>query len=487
MQGYSTKKPVLGGTPAWSVAAPARLYAFYAVCLATLLVYLSEYIGFRDQGDFARAVGGMVRFPEGGIGRASQMRWDFHPGGFYPVDGFNLAAYVFRALGAGVWELSTSFHLGMVSLPAKVLVAAAIHMLASFYARQFQARYRVQAAAFGILAVAVFQAHNIGMLKSFYSEVLVFVFFTVLLAALAGWPRRGAGWWIVAASIGMGLTKPQYFNVPLLALACLLAIRNGRGRGQGVPWRFVVAMLVGQALCVLPVLHNPYAQLNYHQSTYFGSYLVQSPAQLQALGLTPHQQACVGIDAWGDRADGPGGSRPYRKGVSCYRESPQSLRDVLAPYAADPLTLWRLSVYALPAHFTVGYFHVFRDLFYVAPAGADYGPGAVLMKLTAWREATVTPMAVPLVLIGLALPWWLRRTDRALLAPTLLFLSVFVVTQAVVSLVGEGIRDLSKHLWAAQLALDLLVVALLGQVGLRVAAYRSKPRRAFERDDSKLP
>lgn len=464
---------------------PARLYAAYAVGLAALLIYLSEYISFRDQGDFARAVGGMLRFPAGGIGEPSQMRWDFRAEGFHPVERFDLAAYGFRAWGAAARAVSDRFHLSTVSLPAKAVVAATLYLIASFYARPFQARYRVQAAAFGLLALAVFQAHNIGMLKSFYSEVFFFLFFPVLLAAMLRWPRRGAGLWIVAASVGAGLAKPQYFYLPLLALACLLAM--GRGRERAVPRRFVALVLAGQALCVLPALHNPYAQLNYHQSTYFGSYLVQTPAQLQALGLTPHQQACVGIDAWGVRADGPGGSRPYRKGVSCYRESPQRMRDVLAPYLADPLTLWRLSVYAMPAHFTVGYFHVFRDLFYVAPAGADYGPGAALMQLTAWRERIVTPLAVPLLLVGLVLPWMLGRSGGAPLAPTILFLAVFGVTQAVVSLMGEGIRDLSKHLWAAQLALDLLVVALLGQIGLWVAAHRSTTCKAPARDGSELP
>ena len=39
-----------------------------------------------------------------------------------------------------------------------------------------------------------------------------------------------------------------------------------------------------------------------------------------------------------------------------------------------------------------------------------------------------------------------------------LLLGLFVVSQLIIVLLGEGVRDLSKHLWAAQLALDMLVV-----------------------------
>ncbi|MNV91962.1 hypothetical protein D3C71_1865080 [compost metagenome] len=37
-------------------------------------------------------------------------------------------------------------------------------------------------------------------------------------------------------------------------------------------------------------------------------------------------------------------------------------------------------------------------------------------------------------------------------------LGLFVVSQLIIVLLGEGVRDMSKHLWAAQLALDMLVL-----------------------------
>jgi len=39
-----------------------------------------------------------------------------------------------------------------------------------------------------------------------------------------------------------------------------------------------------------------------------------------------------------------------------------------------------------------------------------------------------------------------------------LLLALLVVAQVIIVLLGEGVRDMSKHLWAAQLALDMLVV-----------------------------
>jgi hypothetical protein len=46
-------------------------------------------------------------------------------------------------------------------------------------------------------------------------------------------------------------------------------------------------------------------------------------------------------------------------------------------------------------------------------------------------------------------------------------LAIFIPSQFAVSLLGEGVRDLSKHLAAAQYSLDLLSVL----IALQIATY----------------
>ena len=58
----------------------------------------------------------------------------------------------------------------------------------------------------------------------------------------------------------------------------------------------------------------------------------------------------------------------------------------------------------------------------------------------------------------------LSRSQRVIglrgLALAGLVLGLFVVSQIAITMLGEGVRDLSKHLWAAQWALDMLVLLL---------------------------
>jgi hypothetical protein len=72
---------------------------------------------------------------------------------------------------------------------------------------------------------------------------------------------------------------------------------------------------------------------------------------------------------------------------------------------------------------------------------------------------------------GLLLPFLNPRRGLSVetRAATLL-LALFVPSQIVVSLLGEGVRDLSKHLAAAQLCLDLLWVLLVLQLLAWVSA-----------------
>ncbi|MBK8359122.1 MAG: hypothetical protein IPL15_09085 [Comamonadaceae bacterium] len=55
-----------------------------------------------------------------------------------------------------------------------------------------------------------------------------------------------------------------------------------------------------------------------------------------------------------------------------------------------------------------------------------------------------------------------------------------------ISLLGEGIRDLSKHLWAAQLALDLLAILLATQIVLVLRQWLADRRNALREQEDRI-
>ena len=467
----ATPAPAGGRNAQWLLAA-------FCLALTALLVLLSEPLSFRDNGDFTRVVGGMLDFPTN-FPPPGTMAWKFRAGGFDPIEHFELAAYVFRVFGTVLAAVGLpEFNLAVSAVIGKLLVALGLFALADAVARSSGLGRRGHALVFALLMLVAFQAHHAGLLKSFYAEYVFFLALPVLLYGLVRWPSKSAVLFVGAGALGVGLAKVQYFYVPVLALAALGLLHGRQGRSWREPVLLVLSavLLAVQVVCLLPMQNNRYQQVNFYHSTYFGSYIPLTDVQRTAMGLTPEQVACIRVDAWGNKAMGPGGSEPVRVDTPCFgHRGDLRLGDVLRPYLAFPSVAFELARFALPVHFTVQYFHVYRDQVFLVPAYVSFGVGEVLVAASRWRDRILSGYLSFVVLgLGCVLPLVRTRGSR-LLGPTMLFLSLFVVSQLAISLLGEGIRDLSKHLWAAQLALDFLVLALLGHAALCLQDRRRTP------------
>ena len=148
------------------------------------------------------------------------------------------------------------------------------------------------------------------------------------------------------------------------------------------------------------------------------------------------------------------------------KENTIRFKDVLRPYIVHPDLLFRLWAWAAPAHFTVFYFHVYPQTRYLTPSDHNsYHSGKILVAASRLREMLLTRHYLALVLAGVVCALFGSRLGLApnVSAATML-LTLFSLSQFGVCLLGEGIRDLSKHLAAAQFCLDLLAVFVLIQI-----------------------
>ena len=112
------------------------------------------------------------------------------------------------------------------------------------------------------------------------------------------------------------------------------------------------------------------------------------------------------------------------------------------------------------------YFHVVPEVRYVIPSdGKSFHWGGILIRASEISERFVTPWYLGSIALGLVLSFVKALIGAEIRAVTLV-LAVFVPSQFAVSLLGEGVRDLSKHLAGAQFCLDLLNVFLVLQLAL---------------------
>lgn len=433
------------------------------VIIGVVLVWGSQELLFKDTGDFIRVIEHLKLAPIHG----SATRWRLPNDIFARAQNPELASWLFTMFGWLQRYLPGHvFDLVRTALVAKVWLLGCAALLSALVTTPLHDRGWGRGAAFVVWAAVFFMAHNISMAQTFFPEYAAYLALPLLVAGFlmpAGCARAVC---VFVAALACGLAKVQYFYVPLLILVCVVVANWWQRTSQDKS--LLALLVVAQVLCLGPLALSRHGALNAHQSLYLGSYMVLAPEQLDALGVPAEKRACIGIDAWGNQTSGPGGTQVKDVGHTCYPEQPPlSMRDTLRPYLAFPQTLPRLMQFALPYHFTVHYFHVYS--WFVLLQRLDDGRNPVaslLVKMSEWRDRTVTPLAPLFLVSGLVFFAFSRKASASSrrLALAGAFLSAFIISQIVVSLLGEGIRDLSKHLWAAQLALDMLVAVTLFQV-----------------------
>lgn len=442
------------------------VYYTLVLTVGVFLIMATKQVAFINQGDFARSVGFMLDAPIDPLPGSNLALfgfvWRYQEGSWLSVHAMNSSSAIFLVAGLVQKIYSNYFNVFAVSLGAKVALLWLGHLLAQRAGEHLALGWAGRTLAFVLLAVSLFYAHNIALLNSFYQEYAYFLFLpVVLLGCMSPRGRRRSAYLLIGALM-CGAAKTQFVYIPLLLLT-VIAASDFLSR-QRLDLGLMIGLLLVQAACVALASSYQSSSLNFYHSTYTGSYVVLSDDELRALGLDEREVACVGVDAWGNRLDGPGGTQVSPGHRSCVGMREISVRDILAPYLKYPdvaLRIWRR---AMPSHFTVDYFHVYRELRYALALEAD-ALGRFPRQASSLRESYVTPLLIPLVALGLALPVviWLLGLPCRLCAPSL-FLSLMIVSQIGISILGEGLRDLSRHMSAAQLGLDLLVLLCLAQV-----------------------
>ena len=142
-----------------------------------------------------------------------------------------------------------------------------------------------------------------------------------------------------------------------------------------------------------------------------------------------------------------------------------SAEAVLIPYVRVPTLLPRMILETFEAHWTTAYFHLDQDNPYVRTKPGEGPFNTAMASLdNAVSCLAVGPLAVFVLLGSMALVAVRGRRRRSRTAAVAALLLAVIGSQLVVCLLGEGFRDLSKHLMLGLFALELLSVVLLGAV-----------------------
>ncbi|HCO0785642.1 TPA: hypothetical protein N7J75_003438, partial [Escherichia coli] len=244
--------------------------------------------------------------------------------------------------------------------------------------------------------------------------------------------------------------KSQFFYAPVVAfLSYLLFNRDRIWLKSGL----LALSLVLSVTCI--VFSSGATSFNKYHANFYGVYLYAKEHNIELDSTI--DKSCIGIDAWGNRFDLDKGAVSTDIGTRCYDENKSSsFSDAIGFVIKNPSFLLSLPFdVGMRSQYTEDYFHVFKSIQLVRDDNSISG------DITHIKDYLFKDVRFIILAILLATSVIIRKRHEM---ATLFFSSCFGVTQLYIAFMGEGYRDLSKHLFGMNFSFDLSIFIILSIV-----------------------
>ena len=431
-------------------------YQLFFLSLGTIFLIEARGLFFIDQGDFDRIAWYFFEKPLD----LNHRIWQFKT--VFEEIRFDVPSWIFGIYANFQKLYRLDYYLEFSAVAGQLVMLAYAHAISKNISALARLGMSGRTALVLIFAASFFYSHNIAMLNSFYGEYVFMLALPLLILGIISLEKHensAEGYFLVLlGGFFMGMAKTQFFYIPtLIGLTFFLTRLIDK---KIINYRFVAALLIVQIICFIPLKKNDFAQLNYYHSLYFGSYLMLDDSELTKLALPLESRQCIGTDAWGNSISGAKGEKVESGGKTCYKDQEIKISDVLAPYIFFPFTMIEMIGYSEAHWGSVRYFHVYPDSHYLRSTLGPVDSTNILVKLSLIRDRIFSGYVLVLMAcLGIASVFW-RRLDGFVRYPSF-FLGTLFLSQLLVSILGEGVRDLGKHMWAAQFSMDVMVALWL--------------------------
>lgn len=448
------------------------LYCIAAAVIFIVLLFTGSFIGVADNGDFLRIMGsiGLNYFNEAESYDERFFKFahaEFAYDSFFR--GFYVTSQLILVLLARTIALifnSSYFDVRFLGALYALLLMTASCLLIAFYKK------RGVAITTALIVLLLVMFHDVGYLayfNSLYGEPVSFIFMLLMLAlgltlSAKQQPSRKLLLLFVIASLFLICSKTQ--NAPLGAVFALLTWRFAALHKQDLSWKRLALACSAALIIISAVMYllapKDFKQINLYQTVFFGILNGSSTVEqdLQELGLPGHLSVLAGTN--------------YFQSDTVIKQNDPSLQgdfyermshmDVLLFYVKHPDRLWERMSYAAEHSMNIRPYYLGT---YELAEGKP--PGAVTMQYSFWSEfkRSVLPnqlwfiIAIYVLYFGVLLYEWLRNRELGNRIGLELFAVVGLIGAFgfLIPIVGDGLADLSKHLFMFNVAFDMMLAA----------------------------
>ncbi|WP_075180899.1 hypothetical protein [Pantoea sp. 1.19] len=304
---------------------------------------------------------------------------------------------------------------------------------------------------FPFLIIPLITPSILSQFTAFYQEQIVITLIPLILVMLIKEKRSNFDFIImVSATAIIATAKSQFFYVPILVSFCEFIFKKNSNI------KLHLSLLLSLLIAISFSVFSPSAtKVNSYHSLYFGTLLYNKINHKQNPSWA--DEKCIGIDAWGNEFDLDKGAISTQIGESCYNSTADhGLKDSLILILKNPVILLKLPFdTGIKSQLSEDYFHVFKSIKLIN------SKGGWLIKVQEVKDMLLKDLRIPLsfFLMIVSLVLYKKRY-----ATSLFFLSSLSLSQFYISFLGEGYRDLNKHLFTMNYSFDLIIFISLCMV-----------------------
>ena len=423
-----------------------KIRHIYILLVAAYVCHLSIDIFMLNTGDYDRAItpfmNGIRQFTTNDS-LAYPMFSLFH--GLLSYEYKSAFSFILYGYASFISLFTHIFDLRIWSAANKIAYIFIIYFL---YLKFFNSHKTLITILFPMVAVILLTPSILSQFSSFYQDQIIISLLPLsIILSLTVKNSKLSFYSLVLVSLIIATSKSQFFYFPILISIAFLIFFRERSIKFHTP--FFVSVVIG----ILCIIHSPSATKsnNYH-SLYFGALLYNKMHNLEIPDWADYD--CIGIDAWGNAFDLEKGAISTKIANQCRENNNgQGIKESLKIYLSNPATLIKLPFdQAVKGQLTEDYFHVYKSIKLIQ------GDAKILKAVENLKEKTLKHIRLILCVVSLIASIIFHKRYFSM---PIFILSSFSLSQFYISFLGEGYRDLNRHLFSMNYSSDLLFFTLV--------------------------
>lgn len=338
---------------------------------------------------------------------------------------------------------SSIFHIAIYSSILKVLYILTLAVL--FYKVETIRDKIVLLVAYFLSLLPLISTSNLAFFGSFYQEQVLLICLPLLMIGVRTNGIKGYLTTFISITV-IACSKGQFFYVPFLLLCYYMIYDRSKMKKKVLLTAFSLALSL---LCMFKTTST--VAYNKYHSVYFGVYEYE---RMNGIALPDNaDEKCIGIDSWGNRFDLKSGVVSTSIGEECFNiHKKSSFKETLSEILKHPSILIKLPFDdGVSTQLTENYFHVFKSMKLIINNDGFYA------KITKIKDNIYENIRFTLLVLAFIFSLTLRHNRMS----GLVFLcSSFGISQFYISFIGEGYRDMDKHLFGMNFSFDMTMFLL---------------------------